>query len=65
MNRIVYNFSLVEMKPCADNASPAPASASAAVDRPQPAQRAEEYPFWTWFLPNPLPPPKHRAEGLF
>ena len=33
--------------------------ACAGIDEPF-ADDKGEYPFWTWFLPNPLPPPEAR-----
>ena len=24
--------------------------------------KEDKYPYWTWFLPNPLPPPVYRSE---
>jgi hypothetical protein len=37
-----------------DESQPKPAQETARAD----ADKDEPLPFWTWFLPNPLPPPK-------
>jgi hypothetical protein len=58
MKTIVFIFAPIVVERTDIRVPPASPQSEFSGGQKKNGAREELYPFWTWFLPNPLPPPK-------